>query len=361
MSRRLGVAALSIAAVAVVLGACGKIDVGGKCTAGQSACVDARSGLFCGSDNTYKSMTCSGPGGCKADGAKVVCDHDVAAVADGCNTPNDVACAADQKSLLQCKNEAFALIDACKGPGGCKINPGAVVCDSDIADVGDTCSNIGSYACMTDKSAALRCDSGKYALAQSCRGPKACAIAHPKPQVNDIDCDFTIAAENDPCAFADNQACSANKQTMFTCAAGSKYGKPTACPGPNGCSATMSGKVARAICDGASGAAAAPSGGPWAGKYRCGVTETVELTQLGKQVVGVDHTGLYADAITCTTPDGNAAAAAANCAGTYTERVRGGAPTSPRKVKVVRNPKTSAITFMYTGLAHAHTSVCKRQ
>jgi len=236
----------------VTLAACGKPKLGDKCAAGQEACLeDGKSGLFCGSDNTYKAMTCAGDKGCTAQGAKVLCDNDTAAVGDGCDTPNDGACSADKKSLLQCKGDKFVMIDSCKGPGACKVVGDMINCDNDIADVGDLCSNKGNFACTSAKGTALRCgDDGKYAQIQSCRGPKACRIMHdPKDRKKvDIDCDFTVANENDPCFFPGNESCSSDKKTMFTCV-GTKYTQPTACPGPAGCTVKVTAKSAKVTCD----------------------------------------------------------------------------------------------------------------
>jgi len=265
--RRFGLAAFLVAAVSVTLSACGKPQLGGKCAAGQAACLDPKSGLFCGADGTYKAMTCGGDHGCVAQGAKVVCDNDIATAADGCDTPKDGACTPDHKNLLQCTNEKFVLIDTCKGPGGCKIAGDMINCDNDIADVGDPCSNKGNFACTSDKGTALRCADGKYGPIQSCRGPKACAIVHDaKTKGVDIDCDFSVAAENDPCFFAGNEACSADKKTMYTCK-GNKYTEPTACPGPNGCQVKQTAKSSKVTCDGSGGTNPEPEKEKKGGKH----------------------------------------------------------------------------------------------
>jgi hypothetical protein len=274
MTRRPAIAAVCILASVLTFSGCGKPSVGGKCTAGQAACSDTKSGVFCGSSGTYKAMTCGGPNGCKGEGAKVECDNDVSVSGDGCNTPNDGACTPDHRNMLLCKNEAFALVDTCKGPGACKIGGGNVVCDNDVADIADPCSNIGNYACTSDRAAALRCDANKYTPVQSCRGPKACAIVHPSPKVNDIDCDFTVAAENDPCVFPDNEACTSDRKSMLTCKGG-KYTNVTPCPGPNGCTVTVTAKSAKVTCDGSGGGGPvtpdAPfvAGDTWVGTYFC--------------------------------------------------------------------------------------------
>jgi hypothetical protein len=330
---RFGFASLWVIAIALSLSACGKPEPGGSCKEGQATCIDAKSGLFCGSDSTYKSRTCSGLSGCKAEADKVACDNDIAAVGDGCNTANDGACTADGRSMLQCKNEVFALVDTCKGPGDCKVNGGSVACDSDIAEVGDPCSTKGNFSCTKDKTTALRCDDGKYALVQSCRGPKGCGIAHPKPGVNDIDCDFTVAAANDPCAFPDNQACTADNKTILTCA-GAKYTNPTPCSGPASCAVTITGKNARATCGAAGGANPA-----LAGNYKCGSSKLV-LSQSGTLVTGTyDSNALFRN-VSCSV------SAAAVCEGTELAHPKGKAPPTSTK------PRYLALKKDATGTIH---------
>jgi hypothetical protein len=278
MRGRPAIAVLWMIASASMFSACGKPQAGGKCSAGKSTCTDAKSGLFCGSDGTYKIMTCGGLSGCKSQGGKAECDNDIASAGDGCDTPNDGACTVDHRSMLLCKNDAFAVADTCKGPGACKISGSTLTCDNDVADIGDACSNLGNYACTSDKTAALRCDAGKYSAVQSCRGPKACAITHPSPKVNDIDCDFTVAAENDLCAFPDNEACSTDKTTMLTCKGG-KYTNATPCP--NGCAVKVTAKSAKVTCGGGSGGSPdAPfvAGDTWSGTYACKGNHDLTLT-----------------------------------------------------------------------------------
>jgi len=247
-ARRFGLAAFLVAAAAVVLSACGKPALGGKCTAPKSSCVDAKSGLFCGADGTYQSMTCGGDKGCTGEGDGVVCDNDTAGAGDGCNSPGDGACTSDKKGLLQCQSEKFVLIDTCKGPGSCKVSGDKVDCDNDIAEVGDPCSNKGNFACTTDKATALRCDDGKYGIVQTCRGPKACKIGHPKAKSNEIDCDYALANENDPCLYEGDQACTADKKSMLTCKA-AKYTTLTACTGADACVPKPNGQHMQVACD----------------------------------------------------------------------------------------------------------------
>jgi hypothetical protein len=260
MVRRYGLVALLVFASIVTLSACGKPKAGGKCQAGTMACNDAKTGLFCGSDGTFQTMTCGGTGGCQTAGAKVTCDQSVAAAGDGC-TAAGFACASDMKNALSCTDGKFVLAETCKGPGACKVATGDIFCDNDIADVGDPCRDDGDYACTGDKLAALKCQGKKMVTINSCRGPKSCSIVHPKPKETDIDCDMSVAAENDPCAFPNNEACTSDKKTMLTCK-GNKYSTPTPCPGPNGCTVTANAKTFKVTCD---TAAAADNGGKGGG------------------------------------------------------------------------------------------------
>jgi hypothetical protein len=260
MVRRYGLVALLVAASFVTLAGCGKPKAGGKCTAGQVACVDAKSGLMCGSDSTYQAVPCAGKDGCQGSGDKATCDQTIAAAGDTC--PADAkgyACATDMKSALQCTSGKFVAAETCKGPGACKlIAGGEVSCDNDIADLNDPCRDKGDYACTSDKSNALQCSAGlKMGLVNTCRGPGGCKIIHQGKEV-DIDCDMSIVQENDPCVIPDNEGCSLDKKTMLTCKGASataigKYTNPDPCPGPNGCSVSANKKTFKVTCDKSSG------------------------------------------------------------------------------------------------------------
>jgi len=257
MVRRFGIAALLVAASIVTLSACGKPKVGGKCTAGKIECIDAKSGLFCGKDGTYAAMSCGGAQGCNAKGGS--CDQSIAAAGDGCSA-SGFACATDMKNALSCTDGKFVLAETCKGPNACKVATGDIFCDNDIADVGDPCRDDGDYACTGDKLAALQCKGKKMMTVNSCRGPKSCSIVHPKPKETDIDCDMSIAVENDPCVFPNNEACTSDKKTMLSCKGG-KYTSPAPCPGPNGCTVTADKKSFKVTCDTAAGGGGDKPGG----------------------------------------------------------------------------------------------------
>jgi hypothetical protein len=267
MVRRYGLVALLVAASIVTLSACGKPKAGGKCTAGSApVCNDAKSALVCGSDGNYASINCGGPAGCAGTGPAVKCDESVATAGDACSGSSGYACAADMKNALQCLSNKFVLAETCKGPNACKSTAGEIFCDNDIADVNDPCRDDGDYACTGDKLAALQCKGKKMLTINSCRGPKSCAVVHKGKDV-DIDCDMTVAAENDPCFFPNNEACTSDKKSMLTCKGG-KYTSPTACPGANGCTVTVTAKQYKVTCDTEGGGGGGGGGGGKKGKKR---------------------------------------------------------------------------------------------
>jgi hypothetical protein len=263
--RHVKVAFVVATSLAALVGAC-KPKVGATCTAGQAACGEPKTGLFCGEDGTFHTMTCSGPAGCEQSGAVVNCDNGIAAVGDGCNTPDDAACSPDSKNALLCKHNVFTVAETCKGPGGCKVSGDTITCDNDVSDPGDPCRAAGDYACTSNRGMVLRCDANKMTALNTCRGPKACAIV-PHPAENKVEfvCDDSLAMPGDACDTNGEEACSMDKKSILVCAA-NKFGSPKPCGGPAGC--TYDDALDRYGCDqGALGdAGASDATAPDAGK-----------------------------------------------------------------------------------------------
>jgi hypothetical protein len=259
MARRLALLALFLVAPALALGC--KSKSGDKCNAGQTACADKSTGLFC-VDGKYTTMSCNGPLGCAKNGADVECDNSLAAENDGCNQPGDVSCASDHKAALECKNNKFAVGETCKGAGGCVIKGDKITCDNDISDVGDPCHFIGDYACTSDKAMVLRCDDNKMTALNSCRGPKSCRVIElPEEKKVEFACDDSVAQENDPCDTNGEEACSMDKKALFSCKS-NKFVNTKACSGPAGC--TYDEKSDKFACD-TGGAVASATAGKTAG------------------------------------------------------------------------------------------------
>jgi hypothetical protein len=237
-----------------------KPKVGDSCSQGDQACQDPSTGLFCGSDSKYAVMSCMADGkgnGCSGSGATFACDNSVANLGDGCSQVEDVACAPDRKSALQCgKDNKFALGETCKGPNGCTVKGDSITCDNDTADVGDPCHFPGDYACTSDKGLVLRCDDHKMTPLNTCRGPKHCRVFElPQEKKVQFDCDDSIAQDGDFCDTPNEQACSADKKSILTCKSG-KFTSATPCPGPNGCAHDE--KDDSYACDTGAATAAAP-------------------------------------------------------------------------------------------------------
>jgi hypothetical protein len=271
MVRHYGLVALLVAASFVTLAGCGKPKAGGKCTAGQIVCNDAKSGLFCGSDGTFQAVNCGGGAGCQVSGQKAVCDQSVASANDACTGPG-YACSTDMKTAFQCSGGKFVPAETCKGPGACKVAAGDIACDNDVSDLNDPCRDKGDYACTSDKTNALQCANNKMGLVNTCRGPGGCKIIHQGKDV-DIDCDMSIVQENDPCVIPDNEGCSLDKKTKLACKGATagmpgKYTSPVACPGPNGCSVTANKKNFKVTCDTGSPGGGGGGGGGKKGKKK---------------------------------------------------------------------------------------------
>jgi hypothetical protein len=225
-----------VAVTLLFLANCKKAEVGQACLAGQAACADEHTGLFC-REGHLTTMTCLGPSGCQKVGKDdVACDNPVASVADGCNQEGDLACTSDKASALVCKAGKFVVAQPCKGPRGCTSSGEAVYCDNALAEPGDLCTEEGDAACRSDRSSFMKCVHGKFQITNGCRGPKHCTVTE-KPEENKehFECDDSITAAGDPCEDEAEESCALDKKSLDVCKAHViALGKP--CPGPAGCS-----------------------------------------------------------------------------------------------------------------------------
>jgi hypothetical protein len=92
------------------------------------------------------------------------CDTSVMKLGDACE-PGQGACTDDHESILKCANGKMALDSACRGPKKCHRDALAQVvhCDQTVARIGDACTE-EAWACSEDKTAALRCKKGQFAV-----------------------------------------------------------------------------------------------------------------------------------------------------------------------------------------------------
>jgi hypothetical protein len=230
MSGRFSSRTIGSALMVLAFAAC-KPKPGGTCSGSQAVCTDKASALFC-AEGTFATMACRGEKGCAQNGTVVECDESVASEGDACNSPEAIACAPDHKEALRCTNKRFVLDETCKGPTGCKIDGAQkIVCDNDIADVGDPCHFLGDYACTTDRSLVMRCDANKMTPLNTCRGPKQCKILTvPRQDKVEFACDDSVAQEGDACDTNGEEACTMDKKGVLVCK-GNKFGSQRPCPG----------------------------------------------------------------------------------------------------------------------------------
>ncbi len=188
---------LLVAASILALPAGCKPRVGGTCTVGQATCADARLGLFCGAEATYRSVPCLGRDGCRQEGALVSCDQSVAIAGDACTRPG-FACTPDRMIALSCQAGRFVQAQTCAGPFACRVAPydgfapggsGNVLCDNDVAAPGDPCLDDGDFACTADRTAALKCSANRMVVLRTCNGPGQCAVVHARPRDTEVECD----------------------------------------------------------------------------------------------------------------------------------------------------------------------------
>ncbi len=181
--QRLAVAAVSgLMLTGVVQCNALKQKPGDKCVSnGKFQCTNPSTALLCQS-GTLVNMPCRGPNGCQGVGPGSQCDDDLGQVGEPClSDPSgeNYACGTDMKSELVCQSGKWALASTCKGPGGCRVAGLVVHCDDDFADVGDACISSASdanYSCTPDKKAMVVCTADKFNMWEACTGPHGCHI-----------------------------------------------------------------------------------------------------------------------------------------------------------------------------------------
>jgi hypothetical protein len=207
---------------------------GDKCSgAGLPTCSDPATALIC-LNGTVTALHCRGPKACTPTASEVQCDNALALAGDSCDQPGDVACSVDHKSALECQSGKFAVAETCKGVRGCQVEGNDISCDDDVADLGDPCHTEATYACSTDKLTALKCVGKKFQALNTCRGKDGCRVFElPEEKKTNFVCDDTLAQENDVCDTDGEEACSMDKTEILHCKA-SRFVKDHACAG--GCS-----------------------------------------------------------------------------------------------------------------------------
>lgn len=204
--RWLGLVALSLLSIAC------KPDVGSSCERGESRCKDKQTQLIC-SDGKLIAAPCRGDKGCQVSPTGVACDISKNQPGDACSSyEQGVAVCLDPKKMLVCASGKYQHAE-CRGPAGCTTTEGRANCDQTIANAGDPCKDVAK-ACSVDGKQVLICQAGKLALAFHCLGENGC-----KAQGGKIDCDLTVARDEDPCLqeMEGKVACNIDRRSIVVC------------------------------------------------------------------------------------------------------------------------------------------------
>ncbi len=192
-----------------------KPTVGSSCEKGEARCQDKQTQLIC-SEGKLIAAPCRGPAGCSTTATGVACDISTNQPGDACSADEEgAAVCLDDKRILTCIGGKFAQAD-CRGPAGCSAAGGFATCDATRANAGDVCKP-NARACSLDGKQVLTCKDGKLAPAFFCLGPKGCKAAAGK-----IDCDLTVARDEDPCMpdMEGKVACNIDQSSIVVCKAG---------------------------------------------------------------------------------------------------------------------------------------------
>jgi len=135
----------------------------------------------------------------------------------------------DKTNALFCIDETYTAV-TCHGDKGCAQNGANVDCDESIANENDVCNAPDAIACGTDHKEALRCANKHFVVDETCKGPTGCKI----DATQKIACDNDIADVNDPCHFLGDYACTTDRSLVMKCEA-NKMTPLNTCRGPKQC------------------------------------------------------------------------------------------------------------------------------
>lgn len=211
-ARGLGVCLLALLG-AILLGACTKPKEGDACKPeGKQVCTGKDSSLVC-VDAKWVVLPCRGAAGCSGTGDAVECANNGYLSGEPCSiSEDDHECSVDHKSQLKCDGKKWKTVDKCLGPKACTTSASEVHCDDTLTELGNDCSNEGSYSCSVDAKELHQCKSGRVVLDSSCRGAEGC-----KPKGDKMRCDTTIAQPGDTCEDDEAQACSVDMKQLLAC------------------------------------------------------------------------------------------------------------------------------------------------
>jgi len=224
------------AACAVVVAAC-KPSAGGTCTENSKSCDTPTSRFACVTGH-YVLEACKGPDGCKETATGTTCDSTHGDVGDPCASANLAECSVDGKSKLRCDNDHLVFVARCSKDGCTVDDKGGAHCNDPYGKVGDACkinpnqNERANGACNEDFKSELRCKDGKMAITNQCRGEQGCTPLSTGPW-----CDRSVAEPGDGCDPLKQEfavGCLATHEKMLTCKDG-KLAQEVRCGGEGKC------------------------------------------------------------------------------------------------------------------------------
>ena len=156
-------------------------------------------------------------------------------LAGGCRAKPGAPCSGasavctDKASALFCLDGTF-MATSCRGEKGCAQTGTAIECDESIANEQDACNAPDGIACSIDQKEALRCTNKHFVIDETCKGPTGCKI----DATQKISCDNDISDVNDPCHQEGDFACTTDKSLVLRCTA-NKMTPLNTCRGPDQC------------------------------------------------------------------------------------------------------------------------------
>ena len=211
--------------VATMMVACAsKPKAGEACTVeAAQACMDTRTAVIC-ADGIWSRLPCRGQAGCETSPSGATCANDGYVDEDPCGVPLEYGCNREKNALVRCIANRWRTTEKCLGPGGCATSAEGVTCDDSVAEVGAPCQTEDTYACGVEGPSAatgraipasmLKCTKGTFVYYERCRGPHGCSKDREK-----VECNQSIAAEDDYCDEAGEKACSVDGAALLSCIA----------------------------------------------------------------------------------------------------------------------------------------------
>jgi len=135
----------------------------------------------------------------------------------------------DKASALSCGSDGKFFAMSCRGPAGCVASGADVNCDDSLAQENDGCDEDQETACAVDKKSVLQCNDHKFTVSETCKGVGGCNVKDDK-----ITCDNDVSDVGDPCHFEGDYACTTDKAFVLKCV-GKKMVKLNSCRGTKAC------------------------------------------------------------------------------------------------------------------------------